>query len=113
MGRPNAGGHSGGDEEVMKMDKNTKLAGTPLKDKDFKKKTVIMTHWKPKAEYRWSAGVAIGYYLNQLKEGKIKEARLQLTKAVKKDFDLASRRLKEVIEENKNKIDNGIKMKEK
>lgn len=53
------------------MDSNIKLAGTGLKDKDFKKKTVFITHWKPKAEYRWSAGVAIGYFLNQLKEGKI------------------------------------------
>lgn len=55
----------------MRMDKNVKLAGTPLKDNDFKKKTVVMTHWKPKAEYRWSAGVAIGYFLSQLREGKI------------------------------------------
>jgi uncharacterized OB-fold protein len=53
------------------MDENVKLAGTALKDEDFKKKKVIMTHWKPKAEYRWSAGVAIGHFLNQLKEGKI------------------------------------------
>ena len=57
--------------KVIKMDKNVKLAGTSLKDKDFKNKTIITTHWKPKAEYRWSAGVAIGYYLSQLKEGKI------------------------------------------
>jgi uncharacterized OB-fold protein len=55
----------------MMMDEKAKLAGTPLKDQDFKKKTVLMTHWKPKAEYRWSAGVAIGHFLNQLKEGKV------------------------------------------
>jgi uncharacterized OB-fold protein len=53
------------------MDKNVKLAGTALKDEDFKKKKVLMTYWKPKAEYRWSAGVAIGHFLNQMKEGKL------------------------------------------
>jgi uncharacterized OB-fold protein len=53
------------------MDKNTKLAGTGLKEQDFKKGKVMITKWKPKAEYRWSAGVALGHFLNKLKEGKI------------------------------------------
>jgi uncharacterized OB-fold protein len=53
------------------MDENVKLYGTALKSSDFKKGKVIITKWKPKAEYTWSAGVAIGYFLNQLKEGKI------------------------------------------
>lgn len=53
------------------MDTNAKLAGTGLKEEDFKKGNVLVTTWKPKAEYRWCAGVAIGYYLNKLKEGKI------------------------------------------
>lgn len=53
------------------MDSNTKLIGTALKEKDFKSGKVLITKWKPKAEYRWSAGVAIGHFLNQLKEGKI------------------------------------------
>ena len=53
------------------MDMKTKLAGTGLKEKDFKNKKVLITKWKPKLEYNWSAGVAIGYFLNQLKEGKI------------------------------------------
>jgi uncharacterized OB-fold protein len=53
------------------MDMKTKLAGTALKEKDIKSKKVLITKWKPKLEYNWSAGVAIGHFLNQLKEGKL------------------------------------------
>jgi hypothetical protein len=46
-----------------------KFAGTSLTGDDFKKGKVLITTWVPKAEYYWSAGVAIGYFLNKLKEG--------------------------------------------
>jgi len=58
-------------EEGWKMEKDVKLYGTALKESDLKDGKVLTTNWKPKAEYTWSAGVGIGYFLNQLKEGKL------------------------------------------
>ena len=45
--------------------------GTPLKESDFEEGKVLFTDWIPKAEYAWDAGVAIGRYLAELKEGRI------------------------------------------
>jgi uncharacterized OB-fold protein len=43
--------------------------GTPLHGEDFKEGRVLTTRWKPNAQYAWDAGVAIGRYLAELKEG--------------------------------------------
>ena len=47
------------------------FAGTPLKETDFREGNVLFTRWTLKAEYAWDAGVAIGRYLAELKEGRI------------------------------------------
>ena len=48
-----------------------KFPGTPLKEADFKEKKILYNHWRPKLEYAWDAGVAIGRYLAELKKGRI------------------------------------------
>jgi len=45
--------------------------GTPLAESDFEEGHVLFTRWTPRAEYAWDAGVAIGRYLAELKEGRI------------------------------------------
>ena len=45
--------------------------GTPLSQADFDEGKILTTHWKPRLEYGWDAGVAIGRYLAELKEGRI------------------------------------------
>ena len=45
--------------------------GTPLAESDFEEGKVLFTHWTPRAEYAWDAGVAIGRYLAELKAGRI------------------------------------------
>lgn len=45
-----------------------KFPGTPLKEADFKENKVLYNRWRPKLEYAWDAGVAIGRYLAELKK---------------------------------------------
>ena len=45
--------------------------GTPLSQADFDEGKILATHWKPRLEYRWDAGVAISRYLAELKNGRI------------------------------------------
>lgn len=45
--------------------------GVGLRESDFTEKKVLFTEWKPEARYAWDAGVAIGRYLAELKEGRI------------------------------------------
>ncbi len=45
--------------------------GTPLSQADFDEGNILTTHWKPRLEYGWDAGVAIGRYLAELKNGRI------------------------------------------
>jgi uncharacterized OB-fold protein len=45
--------------------------GTPLSQDDIDTGKVITTHWKPRLEYGWDAGVAISRYLAELKNGRI------------------------------------------
>ena len=45
--------------------------GVALREADFSEKRVLFTEWKPKAKYAWDAGVAIGRYLAELKQGRI------------------------------------------
>ncbi|MFQ6058223.1 MAG: Zn-ribbon domain-containing OB-fold protein [Anaerolineae bacterium] len=45
--------------------------GTPLSRADFEEGRVLTTRWVPNARYAWDAGVAIGRYLAELKEGRI------------------------------------------
>ena len=53
------------------MDKNAKLPGTPLKREDFEEGKVLVVEDRVEAKYKWSAGVAMSRFLNELKEGKI------------------------------------------
>ena len=45
--------------------------GTYLRESDFREKRVIFNEWNPNAQYAWDAGVAIGRYLAELKEGRL------------------------------------------
>jgi len=45
--------------------------GVGLRESDFAEKKVLFTEWEPNARYAWDAGVAIGRYLAELKEGRI------------------------------------------
>ena len=45
--------------------------GVGLRESDFTEKKVLFTEWRPDARYAWDAGVAIGRYLAELKEGRI------------------------------------------
>lgn len=42
-----------------------------LHQEDFDQGRVLTTYWKPNARYAWDAGVAIGRYLAELKNGRI------------------------------------------
>jgi uncharacterized OB-fold protein len=65
----NPGERSG---EGKKAKPEGKLAGTPLKEEDFKDKNVLKEEWNdPGLSYTWSTGVAIGTYLDGLKKGKL------------------------------------------
>ena len=57
--------------------KKENLRGTPLSEKDFRAGKVITVEWEPDLRYEWDNGVAIGYYLDQLKEGKITGCRCE------------------------------------
>ncbi|MDD4857267.1 MAG: Zn-ribbon domain-containing OB-fold protein [Candidatus Krumholzibacteria bacterium] len=48
-----------------------KLGGTHLKSSDFEKGKVLTTAWQPNLAYTWDNGVAIGRYLDELKNGRI------------------------------------------
>ncbi len=45
--------------------------GVGLKESDLANKKVLFTEWDPNARYAWDAGVAIGRYLRELKEGRL------------------------------------------
>ncbi|MDO8056523.1 MAG: Zn-ribbon domain-containing OB-fold protein [Candidatus Hermodarchaeota archaeon] len=54
------------------MSKNMKtVPGTPLSSKELKSDKVIAFNWRPNAKYAWSAGIAYGRFLEELKEGRI------------------------------------------
>jgi len=45
------------------------IPGVSLKDEDFKGGAITLTAFKPRLEYKWDAGIAIGQYLRGLKNG--------------------------------------------
>ncbi len=49
------------------------LRGTPLRDADLTQGAVSLEHWDPALAYRWDTGVAIGRFLEGLREGNILE----------------------------------------
>lgn len=53
----------------MKME--TELKGTGIREGDIKERRILFTEWIPKARYAWDAGVAIGRFLEELKNGRI------------------------------------------
>lgn len=44
---------------------------TPLRDVDLEQKKVLTLRWTPKLQYAWDNGIAIGRYLQELKNGRI------------------------------------------
>ncbi len=48
-----------------------KFPGVYLRESDFEEKRVLFNEWSPNARYAWDAGVAIGRYLAELKEGRL------------------------------------------
>jgi uncharacterized OB-fold protein len=54
-----------------------KFPGVYLREADFKEKRIIFNEWNPNAQYAWDAGVAIGRYLAELKEGRLIGVRCQ------------------------------------
>ncbi len=45
--------------------------GVYLKESDFRDNKVLFNEWDPNAQYAWDAGVAIGRYLAELKQGRL------------------------------------------
>jgi len=43
--------------------------GVYLRESDFRENRILFNTWTPNAQYAWDAGVAIGRYLAELKEG--------------------------------------------
>jgi uncharacterized OB-fold protein len=48
-----------------------KFPGVYLRESDFKERKILFNEWDPNARYAWDAGVAIGRYLAELKEGRL------------------------------------------
>ncbi len=60
-----------------------KLAGTALKEEDFKNKNILKEEWNdPGLSYTWSTGVAIGTYLEGLKKGRLLGVRCRSCKRI-------------------------------
>jgi uncharacterized OB-fold protein len=51
--------------------KITDFPGVGLRNSDFVQKKILFTTWEPNARYAWDAGIAIGRYLDELKEGRL------------------------------------------
>ena len=47
------------------------FAGTSLTERYLAQGEALLSHWKVKSEYRWDTGVAVGRFLQGLKQGKI------------------------------------------
>ena len=47
-----------------------KFPGVYLRESDFRDNKVLYNEWNPNAQYAWDAGVAIGRYLAELKQGR-------------------------------------------
>lgn len=47
------------------------LPGLALTPEDISQRKVLSTYWRPKAEYGWDAGIAIGRYLEELRNGRL------------------------------------------
>jgi uncharacterized OB-fold protein len=45
--------------------------GVSLRSGDFREGRVLFAEWDPNARYRWDAGVAIGRYLAELRQGRL------------------------------------------
>ena len=52
--------------------------GVALRESDFVEKKILFTEWTPNAQYAWDAGIAIGRYLAELKQGHIIGTRCHL-----------------------------------
>ncbi|MHC4093121.1 MAG: Zn-ribbon domain-containing OB-fold protein [Planctomycetota bacterium] len=50
---------------------NTELRGTSLREDDIRTGKALITEWRPKIDYKFDAGVAVGQFLDGLKAGKL------------------------------------------
>lgn len=50
---------------------NKELRGVPLREADIQSSKALSTEWRGRIEYAWDAGIAIGQFLQGLKEGKL------------------------------------------
>jgi hypothetical protein len=53
------------------------LRGTPLRDAHIQTGAVSLERWEPRLTYRWDTGVAIGRFLEGLRQGRILGVRCQ------------------------------------
>ena len=53
------------------MPQQTQFRGTPLREEDFQKGRILTHTTHPFLKYRWAAGVAIGKFLDGMKEARI------------------------------------------
>lgn len=51
--------------------KTKEFPGTALKERDFREGKILYTRWQPNLQYAWDAGVGIGRYLAELKNGRL------------------------------------------
>ncbi|MFX1474080.1 MAG: Zn-ribbon domain-containing OB-fold protein [Promethearchaeota archaeon] len=52
-------------------EKFKEIPGTPLSSRDIKSGKVLTFKWSPNVKYAWTAGIAYGRFLEELKNGKI------------------------------------------
>ena len=48
-----------------------KYAGEAIETEDLRKGRIPVEHWKPKAKYAWTAGIAMSRFLEEMKNGRI------------------------------------------
>ena len=74
MGRSNADWNRGSDARIVNQNMTKQIPqpwGTPLKEEALQKHNVLTVDYKPKVKYAWASGIAIGRFLNGLKDGQI------------------------------------------
>ena len=52
-------------------ERSKNFPGTPIKTRDIKEGRIPAVRMRPKAKFAWSAGIAMGRFLDELKNGKI------------------------------------------
>jgi uncharacterized OB-fold protein len=58
------------------------VRGTPLSQEDIKRGKTFLVPYTPRIEYAWDCGEAIGYYLEELKNGRLAARRCHVCQRV-------------------------------